>query len=167
MELYEKYGEFDSFEEINEAAAGQLAEGDTNAIFEIAKENGISEEDAQDYIDGINPELCTVWSAADGKIQVEKEAMNLKEIMEDWAKYIIEQIHEEDGGEMAKAVRKKGKSLAGAIGAVLKESWKIKEKIPSEIKKAAGIHVNNESVEMGIPGYATVTKILRKYYLEG
>ena len=166
MALYEKYGEFDSFEEINEAAAGQLAEGDTNAIFEIAKENGISEEDVQDYIDGINPELCTVWSAADGKIQMEKEALELEEIMEDWAKYIIEQIHEEDGGEMAKAVRKKGKSLAGAIGAILNKSWKIKKKVPKEIVEAAGV-VKGARVEMGIPGYATVTKILRKYYLEG
>lgn len=165
MALYEKYGEFDSCEEINQAAAGQLAEGDTNAIFEIAKENGISEEDAQDYIDGINPELCTVWSAAEGKIKVEKEAMHLEELMADWATDIVRDFKENDDMEMAKAIRRKEKSLAEAFGKILKKSWAIKGKIPKEILEAAEIH--GARVEMGIPGRATTAKILRKYYLEG
>lgn len=48
--LYEKFGEFDSAEEINVAADGQKAEGDTDAIFAIAQENGLDREDAQDFI---------------------------------------------------------------------------------------------------------------------
>ena len=39
--MFEKYGEFDSAEEINEAVKAQLEEGDTDAILEIAMENGI------------------------------------------------------------------------------------------------------------------------------
>ena len=35
--LYEKFGEFDSAEEINAAADGQKTEGDTDAIFAIAQ----------------------------------------------------------------------------------------------------------------------------------
>ena len=88
--------------------------------------------------------------------------MELKEIMADWADYIIKEAI--DDPKMAIAVRKKGKTLAGAIGAVLKQSWKIKAAVPKEIMNAAGI---NGRVEMGIPGYATVTKILRDYYLGG
>lgn len=164
MALYEKYGEFDSYKEINMAAANQKSEGDMNAIKEIAKENGIDEMDAEDFINGDVSELCSPLMAAAGKIKVEKEAMNLKEIMADWADDVVKECENE---AFALAVRRKGKSLAGAIGAVLKESWKIKEKVPSEIKKAAGIHGGNVSVEMGIPGRATVRKILKQYYLEG
>lgn len=49
--LFEKFGEFDSAEELNRAAAAQLAEGDIDAIYGIAEENGIDREDAEDYIE--------------------------------------------------------------------------------------------------------------------
>lgn len=158
--MFDKFGEFDSWEEINRAAAGQKEEGDFEALKEIAKENGIDEEDAQDYIDGIVDELCNSSMAAIGKINIERNDLGLTEIMSDWADYIIKESIEDE--KMALAVRKKGKYLAGAIGAVLKESWKIKTAVPEKIMKAAGV---NGRVEMGIPGYATVTKLLRDYYL--
>ena len=66
--LYEKFGEFDSAEEINAAADGQKTEGDTDAIFAIAQENGLDREDAKDFIDGVTPELCSMLSAALGKL---------------------------------------------------------------------------------------------------
>ena len=160
--MFDKFGEFDSYEEINKAAAGQKEEGDFATLKELAVENGIDEEDAQDYIDGVVDELCNTSMAAIGKINIEKKALGLTEIMADWADYIIKESIEDE--KMAIAVRKKGKNLAGAIGAVLKQSWKIKAAVPSEIMKAAGV---NGRVEMGIPGYATVTKILRDYYLGG
>ena len=50
--MFEKFGEFDSAEEINRAAAAQRAEGDTEALMQIAIENGIDKEDAQDYAAG-------------------------------------------------------------------------------------------------------------------
>ena len=161
--MFDKFGEFNSAEEINRAAAAQKEEGDFEALKEIAIENGIDVEDAQDYIDGMVDELCNTSMAAIGKINVERKALGLTEIMSDWADYIIKESIEDE--KMALAVRTKGKSLAGAIGAVLKKSWDIKAKVPSEIKKAAGI--GNANVEMGIPGYATVTKILRDYYIGG
>ena len=68
--LFEKFGEFDSAEELNRAAAAQLAEGDIDAIYGIAEENGIDREDAEDYIDGAAPELCTPIMAALGKLKV-------------------------------------------------------------------------------------------------
>ncbi len=42
--MFEKFGEFDSCEELNRAAAARLAEGDTDAIYTIAEENGIDRE---------------------------------------------------------------------------------------------------------------------------
>lgn len=161
--MFDRFGEFDSWEELNEAAEGQLINGDFEALKALAKENGIDEEDVQDYMDGVFDELCNPSTAAIGKITLEKKEMGLKEIMADWADYIIKEAI--DDPKMAIAVRKKDKSLAGAIGAVLKESWNIKEKIPEEIREAAGI--KDASVEMGVPGYATVTRILRDYYIGG
>ena len=86
--LFEKFGEFDSAEELNRAAAAQLAEGDIDAIYGIAEENGIDREDAEDYIDGAAPELCTPIMAALGKLKVEAAELEPQEIMEDWLTYI-------------------------------------------------------------------------------
>ena len=163
--MFDRFGEFDSWEEINKAAAGQKEEGDFAALKELAVENGIDVEDAQDYIDGVVDELCSASMAAIGKIHVEKKALGLTEIMADWADYISMQAGNDP--RMALAVRKKDKSLAGAIGEVLKKSWNIKAAVPKEIIEAAGVSVRNAKVEMGIPGYATVARILRDYYLGG
>ena len=107
--LFEKFGEFDSAEELNRAAAAQLAEGDIDAIYGIAEENGIDREDAEDYIDGAAPELCTPIMAALGKLKVEAAELEPQEIMEDWLTYIRIQCAEHP--ETAEAVRKKEKSL--------------------------------------------------------
>ena len=75
--MFDRFGEFDSWEEINKAAEGQKEEGDFNALKALAKENGIDEEDAQDYIDGIVDELCNSSMAAIGKINIEKQDMGI------------------------------------------------------------------------------------------
>ena len=49
--MFDKFGEFDSVEELNRAAAAQREEGDEEALFLLAKENGIDKEDAEDYMD--------------------------------------------------------------------------------------------------------------------
>ena len=49
--MFDKFGEFDSVEELNRAAAAQKAEGDEEALIAIALENGIEKEDAEDYMD--------------------------------------------------------------------------------------------------------------------
>lgn len=71
--MFDKFGEFDSVEELNEAAAGQLAQGDTEALKELAAENGIDEEDVLDYIKGETPELASVSMAAYGRLAVEEK----------------------------------------------------------------------------------------------
>lgn len=162
MALYETFGEFDSAEEINMAAANQKKEGDKTALIELAKENGIDEDDANDFFDGIVPELCSDLMAAEGKIRVEKEYLGLTEALEDYADWIIKECTEDKA--LCKAVRKKGKSLAGALGAVLKKAWEIKEDIHEDILKAASIHT---TVKNGSPGMRTTTKLMREYYLGG
>ena len=162
MALYEQFGEFDSYEEINKAAAGQLAEGDTEAIFAIAKENGIDSGEAEDFINGYEKELCTVYSAALGKIDVEAKYLGLKEAEMDYADIIRKACLEDP--ELAAAVRKKDKSLAGALGTVLKKAWEIKHNLHRDILDAAGLKGN---VQSGSPGERKVVKLMKNYYLGG
>ncbi len=71
--MFDKFGEFDSVAELNEAAAGQLAQGDIEALKELAAENGIDEEDVLDYINGETLELASVSMAAYGRLAVEEQ----------------------------------------------------------------------------------------------
>ena len=42
--MYEKFGEFDSWEEINKAAEGQKEEGDKDALVERSEERRVGKE---------------------------------------------------------------------------------------------------------------------------
>ena len=159
--MFDKFGEFDSYAEINLAAKGFLEEGDFESIKELAKENGIDEMDADDYIDGIVPELCNELMAAIGKIEIECKELQPKEIMEDWVEYIKVQCM--DKRTMAAAVRTKGKNLKGCIAELLKWSFSNQIAIDENIKKAAGVSAGK--VTLGIPGIRTAKKIIDKYYL--
>ena len=86
--MFEKFGEFDSAEEINRAAEAQKREGDTEAVLVIAEENGIDREDAEDFLDGIVPELASPLMAAMGKLRVEEPDLDPEGIKKDWLAYI-------------------------------------------------------------------------------
>lgn len=161
--MFDKFGEFDSWEEINKAAEGQKAEGDIEALKELAKENGICPEDVEDYLDNMIDTLCTPLTAAIGKLSIEKDRLKPKDIMQDWTDYIEGLCTEKT--EMCIAVRKKGKSLKGCIAELLKWSYKNSHEIDDDIKKAAGI--NSANVKLGIPGVLNARKIIKEYYLGG
>lgn len=160
--MFDKFGEFDSYEEINEAAAGQLAQGDTQAIYDIAEENGIDKEDAEDFIYGVTLELTNQLMAALGKIKVEEEELKPVELVADWVNYIKAKATNDP--DIAAAIRKKGKTLKGCIAEILKWSFKNCYAVDADIVKAAGV---NGSVKMGIPGLARAYEIIRNYYLGG
>ena len=159
--MFDKFGEFDSAEEINETAAGLLEEGDLEGLREMAKENGFDEDDVQDYIDGIYPQLANTYTAAWNKLEVEMKELKVCEIMEDWVEYIRIKMEEEE--EMQRAIRKKGKSLQGCIAALLKWSWEHQNPVNKEVLKEAG--VKDPRVTLGIPGMGTAKKVITKYYL--
>ncbi len=161
--MWDKFGEFDSAEELNRAAAAQLAEGDTEAVLAIAKENGIDPDDAQAFIDGEEPELASIRMAAYGKLDIEKADLKLGEILEDWEGYIRLCCTEDE--QMAIAVRRKGKSLSGCIAKLMKWSFEHKIQVSKEICKAAGL--TRDPIYIGIPGQATVKKLITEYYLGG
>lgn len=161
--MFEKFGEFDSYEELNKAAEGQKAEGDVEALKALAEENGIDLEDVQDYLEGTISELTTKLTAAIGKLAAEEKDLQPSEIVTDWLEYIRSCVMDDE--QMRIAVRRRGKSLIGCIGEMLKWSYKNKYKVDDRIVKASGI--NASGVEMGIPGMETAKKIIRQYYLGG
>lgn len=158
--MFDKYGEFNGYEEINRAAAAQLAEGDTDAVKGIAAENGISEFDAEDYIDGVVPDLCNARIAAIGKIDIETADLKPYEIECDWIEYIKAICIENE--DIARAVRAKGKSIKGCIAYIIVWSFKNAKDVDEDIIKAAGISA--QRVSLGIPGIATAKKLIREYY---
>lgn len=162
MGLFTKFGEFDSYEELNKAAEGQREEGDKKALGELAKENGICQEDVEDYITGATADLCTPLTAAIGKIEVESKELSPSGIMTDWIEYITQLCTENP--EVSIAVRRKSKSLKGCIGKLLKWGHDNMKGIDADIKKAAGFSGN---VKLGMPGVLEARKIIKKYYLEG
>ncbi|MDF2609073.1 MAG: hypothetical protein K0R92_547 [Lachnospiraceae bacterium] len=117
--MYKVFGEFDSSEEINEAAAGLLAEGDHENILVLAKENGLDPEFAQAYIDGEISVLTDSLMAAVGKIELERNDIKdsfFNEMKEDMINYLL--CSDE---MMARAIRRKGKSLKGCFEYCKKE----------------------------------------------
>jgi hypothetical protein len=159
--MFEKFGEFDSAEELNRAAAGQKEQGDGEALKELAVENGLDPEDAEDYLDGVTDQLATPLMAAIGKLSVESKRVKCAEIMEDWLDYIKAQCM--DSEEMARAVRRKGNSLEGCIAALLK--WSFAHQIPVDKKIMTAAGVSAGRCTLGIPGMGTAKKIIKDYYL--
>ena len=158
--LYEKFGEFNSAEEINELAMNLREEKDIESIRILAEENGIPKDYAEIMIKGEWPYLCDPTTAAIGKIDVEVADLNPKGIMSDWADY-IKAVCMEDG-TMAENVRKKGKSLKGCIGKLLKYSFENAETVDSDIVRAAGIKASK--VTFGMPGQKEARKLIKAYY---
>ncbi len=159
--MFDKFGEMDSFGEINELADNLFNEGDTASIKTMAKENGIDKEYVEMYLSGDIPVLCDAMTAALGKIDVEVADLKPKEIMEDWVEYLRGQCMENE--LLAFNVRKKGKSLKGCIAALLMWSFKNQQPIDKGIIKAAGVSAGK--VTLGIPGMARAKQIITAYYM--
>lgn len=159
--MFEKYGEMDSYVEINELAENLFNEGDFESLREMAKENGISEDAVELYIAGEIPELCDAMEAAIGKIEMEEKELKPKEIMKDWVEYLKCKCMENK--VLCHQVRKKGKNLKGCIAALLSWSFKNQQAIDKEIIKAAGVSAGK--VTMGIPGMGRAKQIITDYYM--
>ena len=158
--LYAKFGEFDSAEEINRAALAQISQGDYEAVKAIAKENGIDEMDAQDFIDGIYPELCGPFTAAVGKLEVEAEALGLPMVMQLWADHIKGMLASDDDDSLKKGIRRKGKNMAELFGKLIVETSRTRKNTPSEIVAAA------RKLDSSIPSTLPIGDISKKRFEE-
>lgn len=156
--MFERFGKFDCVEDLNLTAEGLKEEGDRESLIVLAEENGIDKEDAEDYADGYVPVFATPMMAVNGRIDVETKALNLGDILEDWASYIKTVASENES--IADGVMKG--SLSECIAELLKYSYKNMRPVPADIVKAAGI--SGGTVKLGIPGAAKAKKIIREYY---
>lgn len=159
-DMFDSFGEFDSAKEINELAQNLFNEGDMDSIRALARENGVDGGIAEMYIDGTLQELADVEEAAIGKLEIEEKDLKPRDIMVDWVQYIKTSCMEDS--EMARQVRKKGRSLKGCIGALLKWAFAHQQDIDGDILKAAGVRASK--VTLGMPGRAEAKKIIRAYY---
>jgi hypothetical protein len=150
--MFDRFGEFDNHEEFNMAAAGLLSEGDIDSLKALAAENGIDPEDTQDYIDGLVPELTTVFSAALGKLAVEQQKIEkLSQYEQMPHKVILTMINGMCTDEtMAAAIRKRGK----------KET-----EIFEQMKKEASKH-RNGSIGVSCGTDRELGEIIKAYYLK-
>ena len=166
--MFKQFGEFNSAEQINEKAAELKAAGDTDGLKILVKENGIDNDDYNDYINGELDELTTPLLAALGKIKVESNDLKIGGTLADWVKELEEAVSVDP--EITKAVRKKHKSLAGYIAATADYGYSHRTKVDKrivnkcpEIKKVIG----NHPLEIGVPDKRERKKIMREYYLGG
>lgn len=166
--MFDKFGEFESVEEINRAAAAQKNEGDEEALVALAVENGLDKEDAEDYMDGATEVLATPIMAAVGKLKVEAADLKLKGVLLDWKDAVVEACMDDDA--MCKAVRTKKKCLRDCMAALLRFAFENKEQVSEKVVAATKVTHNGKEEKMrgpvylGIPNKAQVKHIIRKYY---
>lgn len=160
MALFEKFGEFNSAEEIEKAAAGLIEEGDKESLLILAKENGFDEMDVEDWMD-YGAEISDE-EAAVAKLKVEEESLNLpaSSLIHDWVDYIRKMSIEDN--TIAKAVRSKEKSLTECLSKILKKSFENQWSVPSQITKDANVSAGR--VTFGITNETATRKIIREYY---
>lgn len=161
--MFDKFGEMNSYTEINELAANLLQEGDLDSLKELAKENGIPDDYVEMYLEEDIPSLCDSTSAAIGKIDVECMKLKPKELMLDWVEYIKGLCMENE--MVAHQVRKKGKTLQGCMAVLLEYSFKNQITVDKTIIKAAGVSAGK--VTFGVPGMAKAKELIRDYYMGG
>jgi hypothetical protein len=177
--MFEKYGEFDSYEEINARADELLNAGVREGIRELAKENGIPEEYADLFMEGETPFLTDAATAAVGKIEIEREETVLEGVLEDWISYIEAECMEDEA--LAMAVRSKKKSLNGCIAELILASLLNQKQVDRAILDIVEKRVKEEKIDLkkqmgiepgwlrytklGFPGSGAAKKLIRKYYL--
>lgn len=151
--MFDKFGEFDSVEELNAAAEGLKAEGDIENIYALAAENGIEREDVMEFVDGYAPELASPYMAALGRIKVQEGEHAKESIMTCMALKVISTMLESMIGEedIAAAVMKKGKRIKEIYDAMYEDAKK------NQIARVGVACGTDEELR----------NIIRAYFLEG
>lgn len=164
--MFDKFGEFDSVEELNRAAAAQKEQGDEEALYLLAEENGIDREDAEDYYDGAVDVLATPAMAAIGKLAIESANLKLGGVLLDWVDELRTMCLENE--DFARAVRRKGKGLDGYIATTAEEGYKnraiVDRRIVAKTKQIKKI-LGNHEFAIGIPNKKTRRELAESYYL--
>ncbi|MBE5917618.1 MAG: hypothetical protein E7273_12360 [Pseudobutyrivibrio ruminis] len=166
--MFDKFGEFNSAADLNNAAMVMKLNGDEEGLVALALENGIDREEAEDYMDGCISELTTELSAAIGKLKAEQEYLKLGGILIDWTDELRSECT--NNTELCAAVRSKDKCLAGYIAALAEDGFKNKAIVHKDIVELAPEvkkFLHGHEFSIGVPDKATRFNIMRTYYLGG
>ena len=167
--MFDKFGKFESFEEINRAAAAQKEQGDEEALVALALENGLDREDAEDYMDGAIDKLCTPLSAALGRLRVEAEELKLQREMIDLYEEIVATLMNNEKRDFIKhGIMRKDKSLAEYLAKVMDLGYKNAVTPPKEIldKLKEVPQQYRTQMKTGMPNKAERLKLMMDYYGE-
>ncbi len=167
--MFEKFGEFDSWEEINRAAEAQKTEGDLEALRELAKENGFDVEDAEDFYNGYLDHFCMPKDTAYAKLRLEAEELGLERefaMLKEEIEMLIEKEARNDDQTLALGIRRKGKRLAEYLAKVIDRGYEQAITPPKAIlDKVTAVPSQYRSwMKTGMPSKAERMEILREYY---
>lgn len=164
--MFDRFGEFDSWEEINRAADAQKAEGDLEALKVLAEENGFDPLDAEDFFHGCIDHFCGPLDAALGKIKVEAEEMQLKREFV-LLKEELEAACVADS-RIAIGVRKKEKNLATYLAKMIDKGYDQAITPPKAIldKVTAVPAQYRHQMKTGMPDKSERKEIMQAYYGE-
>lgn len=166
--MFDRFGEFDSVEELNRKAEELKAAGNEAELKALCEENGIDTADAEDYMDGATGELATPLMAAVGKIKIESKELALKGVLHDWVDELIVMASEREA--FARAIRRRGKDLAGYIATTAESGYENRAIVDKRIvdrTKTIKTIVGQYEFSIGIPDKRTRRQLAEKYYMEG
>ena len=156
--MFDKFGKM-SYDELIRTAKAEKEEGDEEALIALAQENGLDQEDAEDYMDDLTEVLCTPREAAVARIEMEAKDLEVSGIWEEWKGFVLEMCMQEE--DLACAVCRKNRSLLELFGKLLKLGFDSKQRVDKRICKEAGL---NNNVYTGIPTRQQVAETISNYY---
>ena len=156
--MFDKFGKM-NYDELIRTATAEKEEGDEEALIALAQENGLDQEDAEDYMDDLTEVLCTPREAAVARVEMEAKDLEVSGIWEEWKGCVLEMCMQEE--DLACAVCRKNRSLLGLFGKLLKLGFDSKQRVDKRICKEAGL---NDNVYTGIPTRQQVAETISNYY---
>lgn len=156
--MFDKFGKM-NYDELIRTAKAEKEERDEEALIALAQENGLDQEDAEDYMDDLTEVLCTPREAAVARIEMEAKDLEVSGIWEEWKGCVLEMCMQEE--DLACAVCRKNRSLLGLFGKLLKLGFDSKQRVDKRICKEAGL---NDNVYTGIPTRQQVAETISNYY---
>lgn len=166
--MFDRFGEFNSAEEINTLASDLKDKGDNDSIYALSEENGIDRDIAEMFIGGELPYLCDGMTAAIGKLDIEAKDLKTEGILADWVDHIKTMCMQD--ADIAGNVRKKGKKLKECMAALIRFSFENKVQVSTQIVSITKVTHNGKEEQMraplymGIPNKMQVKKIAGEYY---
>lgn len=92
MGRFDKFGEFDTYEEFINEAKALFESSDTQAVRDLAKENGLDPDDAEAYITGEETVLTDPVSYAIARVNIEKETSTVEKPVAEYMATIARQV---------------------------------------------------------------------------